>query len=188
MSMDFNDAESNSYDLIPKGTVAPLIMTIRPGSAGDGGWETKSRNSDYTYLNCEFTVTDGPFAKRKFWGNMMVGHPEYGNGDNKPTTAINMTRATLRGILESSRGIKPDDESEGAKAKRIVQGYGDFDAIEFVGEIGFEPGKDGYDDKNTLQGAVPITSKKHPKNGGTVEAKPAAKETASSSAAPDWAS
>jgi hypothetical protein len=74
MTYDFNDAESNTGDLIPKGTVAPVILTIRPGGTGDGGWLTQSRNSPYQYLDCEFTVTAGPFAKRKFWTLLMAGH------------------------------------------------------------------------------------------------------------------
>jgi hypothetical protein len=77
MDFDYNSAESNGGgDLIPKGTVAPVIMTIRAGAEGEGGWLTKSRSSDYKYLNCEFTVTAGPFAKRKFWGNLMAAHPD----------------------------------------------------------------------------------------------------------------
>ena len=67
MSYDFNDAESNTGELIPKGTIAPVVMTIRPGKAGHGGWLTQSKNSDYQYLDCEFTITEGPHKNRKFW-------------------------------------------------------------------------------------------------------------------------
>ena len=38
---DYNDAESqNSYDLIPKGTIVPVRMTIKPGGFDDPsqGW------------------------------------------------------------------------------------------------------------------------------------------------------
>lgn len=154
MSMDFNDAESNSgFDLIPLGTVCPLIMSIRPGTAGEGGWETASKTSDVTYLNCEFQVTAGPFKNRKFWQNMVVsGGKTDENGNSK---AGNITRSTMRGILESARGIKPDDMSEAAKTKRIVNGYGDFSGLEFTGKIGIEKGSDGYADKNKLLAPVP---------------------------------
>ncbi len=46
---DFNDAESQtSYDLIPKGTIVPVRMTIKPGGFDDpsqgwtGGYATRS--------------------------------------------------------------------------------------------------------------------------------------------------
>lgn len=158
MSMDFNDAESNSgFDLIPAGTVAPMIMTIRPGAHGEGGWETESKTSDATYLNVEFVITDGPFRNRKFWQNMMTGGGK--TDENGNSKSANITRSTLRGVLESARKIKPDDMSDEAKAKRIVTGYGDFSGLEFVGKIGIEKGNDGYADKNKLLAPVPVTSK-----------------------------
>lgn len=157
MTYDFNDAESNSFDLIPAGTVCPLIMTIRPGSTGEGGWETASNSSDATYLSCEFAVTGGQYKGRKFWGNLVVS----GGKKNSDGSSIagNITRSTLRGILESSRKIKPDDASDNAQKARIVEGYGDFSGMEFVGKIGIEKGTGGYDDKNKLTAPVPVTSK-----------------------------
>lgn len=183
MNMDFNTAEGNSFDLIPVGTVAPLIMTIRPGQAGDGGWLTQSRSSDYAYLNCEFAVTDGPFKGRKFWGNLMASHPD---PENK---AVNITRSTLRAILESARGINPTDDSEAAKAKRIVSGFGDFSGMEFVGKIGIEKGGEGYEDKNKLVAAIPVTSPEYAKAKAPANsAAPAASTPApSGGAVPAWA-
>ncbi len=191
MSMDFNDAESNSgFDLIPLGTIAPMILTIRPGQAGDGGWETKSNSSDVHYLNCEFQVTEGQFRNRKFWQNMVVsGGKVDENGNSK---AGSITRSTLRGILESARKIKPDDMSDDAKAKRIVQGYGDFSGLEFVGKIGIEKGSDGYADKNKLLAAVPVTSPQYgaPSGGTSAKAPPAnanAPGAKAGSSVPAWA-
>lgn len=184
MSYDFNEAESNSgsYDLIPAGTVAPLIMTIRPGSAGEGGWETESKSSDATYLNCEFAVLAGPFKGRKFWGNMVVSGGKKDDSGN--SIAGNISRSTLRGILESSRKIKPDDDSEAAKAKRIVTSYGDFSGMEFVGKLGIEKGTGGYEDKNKLLAPVAVTSATYA-TAGTVAAPAAA--TSAPAAKPAWA-
>lgn len=185
MSMDFNTAESNSgFDLIPVGTVAPMIMTIKPGATGEGGWESTSETSAYTWLSVEFAITGGKFKNRKFWQNMMVSGPS--------EEAINITRSTLRGILESGRKIKPDDESEAAKRARIVTGYGDFSGLEFVGKIGIEKAKpgSGYDDKNKLLGAVPVTSKDYATAGAvnTTAGTPApAANAPSNGAVPSWA-
>lgn len=191
MSMDFNDAESNGGgDLIPKGTVAPVAMTVRPGSAGNGGWLTQSRNSPYRYMDCEFTITEGPFAKRKFWSNIMVDHDS--PDEEKVAKTLGISRSKLRAILESAHGIDPKDESEAAKAKRIVTGYGDFSGLEFVAKIGIEPGSQGYSDKNGLDSAVPVTSPDYAKaKGGAATGKTSAAAAApaasSSNAVPDWA-
>lgn len=170
MSMDFNDAESNSsFDLIPTGTVAPMTLTIKPGATGEGGWESTSDSSQYTWLNCEFTITEGKYANRKFWQNMMVSGPS--------EQAVNITRSTLRGILESARKVKPDDESDDAKAKRKVSNYGDFSGLEFVGKIGIDKQKPGsqYSDSNKLIAAVPVTSKDYAaaKSGASASGSPA---------------
>jgi hypothetical protein len=72
---DMNDAEpQKSSELIPDGTFARVIMTIRPGgidgeSEIDQGLLKAPNNptSDTRMLDCEFTVTEGTHAKRKFW-------------------------------------------------------------------------------------------------------------------------
>lgn len=192
MAYDFNDAESNTGgtgDLIPKGTIAPVILTIRPGGVGDGGWLTQSKNSPYQYLDCEFTVTSGPFARRKFWTLMMAGHST--PNEEKVAKTLGITRSKLRGILESARGIDPNDMSEAAKAKRIVQGYGDFSGMEFVAKIGLEAGQNGYSDKNTFDNAVPVTSPEYAKarSGSASAAAPAytPPPAANNAAVPAWA-
>jgi hypothetical protein len=65
---DFNTAgPQRSFDVIPAGTIATLHLTVRPGNAGEGGWLRRSKDGDSEGLDLEFTVVDGPFAKRKFW-------------------------------------------------------------------------------------------------------------------------
>src|SRR6516165_8444135 len=67
-SYDFNDADTQrNFDVIPHGTIATVRMTVRPGSAGEGGWLRRSKDGGSEALDCEFVVLDGPFAKRKFW-------------------------------------------------------------------------------------------------------------------------
>lgn len=186
MSYDFNDAESNGNtgDLIPKGTVAPVILTIRPGGTGDGGWLTQSRSSPYQYLDCEFTITSGPFAKRKFWSLMMAGHAT--PDEEKVAKTIGITRSKLRGMLESARAIDPKDESEAAKAKRIVQGYGDFSGMEFVAKIGIEKGTGDYGDKNVFDNAVPVTSPEYAKAKAGAPSAPV-QQAAPAANVPAWA-
>jgi hypothetical protein len=141
---DYNTAETGggSFDLVPANTVARVILTIRPGSEGDGGWLTQSKSSDAQYLNCEFTITDGEYAKRKFWGNLTVSGGKV--NEEGQSIAGKIARETLRAILESSLGVRPDDESDEAKRKRLVSGYGNFNDMEFVAKIGIEPARGEY--------------------------------------------
>lgn len=155
MTYDFNSAEpQREVGLITDGTIAAVHMTIRPGNAGEGGWLKRSKSGDSAALDCEFTVIDGPFAKRKFWSLFTVegvteGHAKAGE----------ISASRLRAILESAKGVRPDDKSDAAKAARIVNSWGDFDGIRFVAKIGIEKGKDGYKDKNILDAAVTPDSK-----------------------------
>ena len=74
---DFNTADQQqSFDLIPKGTLARVRMSIKPGGFDDasqgwtGGWATRSQDTGAVYLACEGVVMQGPFARRKVWWNI----------------------------------------------------------------------------------------------------------------------
>jgi hypothetical protein len=73
--------------------------------------------------------------------------------------AAEISRSTLRTIVESARGIKPDDTSPKARDLRMMS-LKDFDNMTFIGKIGVEKGgtkADGsgnYPDKNILAGVI----------------------------------
>lgn len=146
MAYDFNSAsEQRSGELIPDGTIAPVHLTIRPGNSGEGGWLKRSKAGDSSSLDCEFTITEGPHAKRKFWSLFtMEGTTE------RHQKAADISASRIRAILESAYGIRPDDESENAKSRRRLSSWGDLDGVRFLAKIGIEKGKDGYPDKNRL--------------------------------------
>jgi hypothetical protein len=146
MALDFNNAgEQRSGDLMPEGTICPVHLTVRPGSSGEGGWLKRSKDGGSMSLDCEFTVTEGPHAKRKFWSLMLVEGTTEGH-----QKASEISAARIRAMLESAHGIRPDDESDAAKNKRRLANWGDLNDIRFVAKVGVEKGKDGYKDKNTL--------------------------------------
>ena len=154
MTMDFNSAgrQMTGGELIPDGTIAKVIASIRPGGMGEGGYLTASKTSDAQYLNFEFTVTEGEFAKRKFWSNLTwTGGKTNERGESK---GGNITRATLRAMIESAYNLDPADESPQAAKTRQVPGFQVFDGIQFVAKIGVEKGKDGYKDKNKLDSVI----------------------------------
>src|SRR6516164_2422663 len=107
-NFNFNDAgEQRSFEVIPAGTICNLQLTIRRGGCGDDGWLKRSADGNSEGLDCEFTVTEGQYARRKLWQLFTLrgttpGHAEAGE----------ISRNTLRAILESARGIKPNDTSE----------------------------------------------------------------------------
>lgn len=150
--MDFNNAsEQKENGIIPNGTVAVVHLTVRPGNSGEGGWLKRSKAGDSEALDCEFTVVDGPFAKRKFWTLFTVQGQTEGQ-----IKAADISASRIRGILESARGIRPDDESDGAKNARRIKSWGDLNNLRFIAKIGVEIGKGDYKgrDKNTLDLAV----------------------------------
>jgi hypothetical protein len=144
---DFNTAgEQRSFDVIPANTICTLQLTVRPGGVGDDGWLTRSTDGASEGLDCEcVVVAPEQYAKRRLWQRYTLhgttpGHDEAGK----------ISRNTLRAILESARGIKPEDKSEAAQNARKVTSWADFDQIRFVARLGVRPPKDGYPAKNTI--------------------------------------
>jgi hypothetical protein len=146
MTIDLNTAgEQRSLDVIPAGTTLTLHMTMRPGGIGDGGWLKNAADGASKGLDCEFTVVGGQYDKRKIWQWFTIegtrpGHAEAGE----------ISRNSLRAILESARGIRPDDKSEAAQAARKVASWGDFEGLRFVAQVGVRPPQGNYAARNTL--------------------------------------
>lgn len=154
--MDFNDADRQfDTDTIPNGTIVPVLMTLRPGGVSrpgqeaiDANWLTASRSSDVLYLSAEFTVLAGPFSRRKFWQNFTIhGGTVNEKGESK---AWNISKSTIRAMLNSARGVKPDDESQQAIAARRISNWGDLDGLEFVVKVRVQPARDGYQASNSI--------------------------------------
>lgn len=184
---DFNTAESSrSFDLIPKKTVCPVIMSIKPGGHGDGGWLTPSKKSDAMMLDCTFTVSSGPYARRKVFQSITISG---GKVDDKGNSiGGSMGRSLLRAIVESARGINAKDFSDAAQQKRRINSFQDLCGIEFLAEIGIEAGKDGYDDKNKVAAALSPGMKAYD-NYFSQPAQPsfAAPQPQTATPAPQWA-
>jgi hypothetical protein len=154
--MDFNGADTQdaAFDLIPANTLARVTLTIRPGGAGPEGWLTQSRTSPALYLNTEAIITEGPFARRRVYTRIgFRGKNAGGLGDD---AYGNRGRALIRGILESARGVRANDESEAARAARVIRGLGELSGIEFVARIGIERDKDKPEDsgRNIVKAAI----------------------------------
>ena len=185
---DLNDVEPiQSGELIPDGTFAKVTMTLRPGGI-DGFTEIdrgllKSSNapgSDVLLLDCEFTVVEGPFAKRKFWQTFTVTG---GKVDDKGASiGWNISKRIFRAMIDSALGLDSEDMSEAAKAKRQLRGLADLNGITFVAKVAVEPNKDPrYPDHNRLDHPVLPNEKewRAVMNGETVPPRPSKPRAAS---------
>lgn len=168
---DFNDAEQQQgFDLIPKGTLVRVRMTIKPGGFDDpaqgwtGGYATQSFETGSIYLACEFVVLEGPYAKRKMWSNIGLHSP-------KGPTWGQMGRSMIRGILNSARGVHPQDNSPQAAAARRIQGFHELDGIEFLARIDVEKDAKG-EDRNVVKLAVEPDHKDYAALMGATSARP----------------
>jgi hypothetical protein len=151
---DFNDAQAqqSGFDLMPKGTVVPVRMSIKPGGHDDlaqgwtGGYATQSLETGAVYLAGEFIVTAGPFAKRKLWSNLGLLSP-------KGPAWAQMGRTFIRAALNSARNVLPQDSSAQAAAARRISGFSELDGLEFVVRVDVEKDQRG-DDRNVVKTVV----------------------------------
>lgn len=151
---DFNDADTQmgAFDLIPKGTLVRIRMTIKPGGHDDaaqgwsGGYATESFETGSVYLACEFVVLEGEYARRKLWSNVGLHSP-------KGPTWGQMGRSFIRAALNSARNVHPQDNSPEASGARRIQGFHELDGMEFVVRVDIEKDTRG-EDRNVVKVAI----------------------------------
>jgi len=177
---DFNDADDqNSFDLIPKGSVVKVRMTIKPGGYDDfsqgwnGGYATQNQETGSVYLNCEFVVLEGPFARRKLWSLIGLKSP-------KGPEWTNMGRTFIKGALNSAFGLHPNDNGAQAMQARCITGFSDLDGIEFVVKVDVEKDNRG-DDRNTIKTVITPDSNEYAAVMGPLSAAPQQRTVASQS-------
>ena len=140
---DFNDAEpQNSFDLIPANTIAKARLVLKVGNDPTDRFITRSKGGDTAYLNCEFIILEGKYAKRKIFDKIGL------EGNDK---WINMGKARIRAILESAKKIHPKDMSETAMAGRKINFFDELNNLDVVIKVRIEHDKNGqYQDKNRV--------------------------------------
>ena len=140
---DFNNAETqNSFDSIPANTLAKARLVLKPGNDINNPFITRSRNGEAAYLNCEFIILEGKYAKRKVFDKIGI------EGTDK---WVSMGKARIRAILESAKGVNPKDISEIAVAARKINSFEELHGLDVVIKIGIEHDSTGqYQDKNRV--------------------------------------
>ena len=147
MPHDYTDAPPQRFEPIPHGTIAPCVLHLRPGGVGEDGMLKRSAKGDCEMLDAVLTVVDGPYKGRKIFEYWILAGTTDGHAES-----VKINHGTLRGILDSALGLKPDDASPQARAARTVS-LKDFEGKTFIGKIGVEKGKpknDGSGETGTL--------------------------------------
>jgi hypothetical protein len=151
---DYTNAPPPQFDLIPHGTVATVVLHIRAGGVGEDNMLRRSNDGGCEMLDCKFVVADGPYKGRKFWEYLILEGTTEGHAKS-----VRINRGTLKAILDSALGLKPDDESPQARAARTVSPK-QFEGMTFIAKIGIEKGgarKDepgNWPDKNILAAVI----------------------------------
>jgi hypothetical protein len=146
---DFSTAPPQEGELLPKGTLAKAVFTIRPGSMGPDGWLTQSKTSQALYIKGEFTICFGPYINRKVFSKIGIKGTKKGPSGEDIWGA--MGKRQLRALLESARNINPKDESEQAINARKVNDYSDLQGLACVIKIGIEVDESGFNaDRNKV--------------------------------------
>jgi hypothetical protein len=124
-----------------------MQLRVRYGDGTDNVLK-KTKAGDAQALDLEITILEGPHAKSKiFWFALVEGTTD------GQKSMIDRNLALLKKIIDSGKYIDPNDRSPEAHRARTMQ-WRDFDGFRFLGEVGIEPGKDGFADKNVIAKAI----------------------------------
>jgi hypothetical protein len=143
MKKDFSDYSES----IPNKLIAILQMKLRYGDGTDNVLK-KTKDGAGEGLDAEFTLLDGPYARRKFFAFMLVEGETEGQ---KSMGERNMAR--LKQIIDSGLYLDPYDKSSEARARRSFN-WRDFDGFRFLAEIGIEESKGGFPEKNIINKVI----------------------------------
>ena len=143
--------EGNDFSLIPHGTIARAILYIKPQMDGvtipdlaQDAIFRQSATSSAKWIECEFTIIGGQFDKRKVWHNLFF------DGDKKNASGVSMSKEiglrTLRGLVDSAKGLSPADMSPEANALRQIPSLDAINGMEFCIKIAVEKGTNGYEE------------------------------------------
>lgn len=127
----------DASNLIPKGTIVKVKMTIKPGGYNDlqmgwtNGYATYNSLTDSVYLNVKFTVLNGEYSGKYIFGRIGL-HSSISEYWSR------MGSTFVRSILSSARGVSLFDNSIQAKSLCTLKSFAELDGIEFLALINVE--------------------------------------------------
>jgi hypothetical protein len=146
--MNLNDVGAQrDFKVIPEGTICEAKMHIRRGDADEEGVMKRFGEGACRGLDCEIVIeTPEDYAGRKIFKSMVLEGTTDGHAK-----AADISRKMLRAIIDSKHGLKHNDESAAARAKREVSSLLEFDGVRIMVRVGVEPPKGGYPAKNIIR-------------------------------------
>jgi hypothetical protein len=188
MNLDFNKADDQvGQALIPKGTPVKVRLTLKPGwhdepeEGWTDGWATCNQETGSVYLSCQFTVLEGEFKKRKLYN--LIGLRSL-----KGPIWAQMGASFIKGILNSARGVDPNDVSPKAMEARRITGLHELNGIVFAGRVGIDKNQKG-EERSVIKTAIQPGDLQYAETMGFVASTPpvAARATETSVGLPGWA-
>lgn len=147
MSYDFN--EVTEAELIPLNTVAKARLILKPGgNSFEDPWVRISMTGN-EYLDCEFVILEGQYAKRKVFHKIGLKGNE---------TWVQMSRRFIKNLLESANGLSRYDKSSESEKFRRINSWAELDGLEVVIRIGIEA-QPNYPERNKI---LAVLTAEHP--------------------------
>jgi hypothetical protein len=157
--IDFNNAQPQ-FSLIPKGTIAKVMMEVRPANYGEDNLLSKSDRTGSIGLSVQFTILDGDYKGRMI--SQLIGIEGTKLDEKGRDKWAEMGHSLIRAILESAHNIDPNDDSERARKIRNISSYKALDRLVCLVNIGIESDKSGkYPDKNKIFMAITPDKKEY---------------------------
>jgi hypothetical protein len=134
MGIDLNTAgPQRDFAPIPAG-IYPVIIQVKPGAAGPDGTLTRSKDGGCEMLVFDVVVDEGEHAKARIFERAVISGTTQGH-----VTAGEISFAKLRAMVESARGIRPDDQSPAAVAARSLNSFADLNGLRCIARVAIEP-------------------------------------------------
>ena len=152
MALNLSTAsKTQGREVVPAGTLVPLVTKIRPGTIGVEGLCKRSSKGDSEGVDFEFTVKGGEHDGAKIYAFQILDGTTAGHAK-----AAVITRALLRAIYEAVNAIDPHDVSLETDARRDAATLASLNGATFLATLEVEAGgqrPDGngrYRDKNVI--------------------------------------
>jgi hypothetical protein len=163
MAINLNEADNQDRSIMPAGPYW-VKARIRPGQAGDDGLLRLAKNQYSLMLDLQLTVIDNDEWRGKQVFDLvtcdlleyeqskdpLATPPLKGTNLANLQTSVRMGRSKLKAMLNSAFGLLPNDDSEGAQAKRVIEDFSAFDGLCFMAQIEVQPARDSFKERNVV--------------------------------------
>jgi hypothetical protein len=134
MTIDLNNAPpQRDFAPVPEGIYSVTIQ-VKPGAAGPDGTLTRSQGGGCEMLVFEAIIDEGEHAKARIFEQYVISGTTEGHH-----TASEIALGKIRGMVESGRGIRPEDKSPEAIKARSLNSFADVSGLRCLAEVVIEP-------------------------------------------------